>query len=95
MLVFTGYGLILCFAIYIILMFIFSGFSDDDATKFELISLFLSANIVATLVNYFIAKFLNRREMKHTIGAGIPLERALLFFGAGVMVFGLIILYIN
>lgn len=95
MLVFTGYGLILCLFLYVGIMFVVSRFIPESATKFDTVLFLVIGNIIATIINYLIAKQLNKDELKHTIGAGVPLEKAILGLGIGVLVLALIISIAN
>ncbi len=95
MLVFTGYGLILCLFLYVGIMFVISRFIPESATKFDTVLFLVIGNIIATIINYLIAKQLNKDELKHTIGADVPLEKAILGLGIGVLVLALIISIAN
>lgn len=93
MLVFTGYGLILCLFLYIGIMFVVSRFIPESAAKFDTVFFLVIGNIIATVINYLIAKQLNKDGLKHTIGAGIPLEKAVLGLGIGVCILAFIIYF--
>jgi len=92
-LVFTGFGLILCLFLYVGIMFVVSRFIPENTTKFNTVLFLVIGNIIATIINYLIAKQLNKDGLKHTIGAGVSLEKAVLGLGIGVCILAVIIYF--
>lgn len=74
-------------------MFCASRFLGGEATKFDTVIVLIIGNIIATIINYLIAKRLNKNGNQHTIGGDIPLEKAIVGLGVGVTILAIIILY--
>lgn len=66
---------------------------SENTTKFDTVLFLVIGNIIATIINYLIAKQLNKDGLKHTIGAGVSLEKAVLGLGIGVCILAVIIYF--
>lgn len=79
---FSGYGLILVMMDYFGGLVLLSKLSPYLFTteKSQYIAL-LTFHIVMTCINFFLLKYLNRREVKHTV-FGLRLEIAVLIVGS-------------
>lgn len=78
---FSGYGLIIVVVDYFGGLFLLSKISPFlfETEKQQCIALLLF-HIVITGVNFFLSKYLNRKEVKHTV-YGLRLEYVVLFVG--------------
>lgn len=78
---FRGYGLIIVVADYFGGLFLLSKLSPYlfETEKQQYIALLLF-HIAVTVINFFLSKYLNRKEAKHTV-YGLRLEYAVLFVG--------------
>lgn len=84
---FSGYGLIIIVIDYfgglVILSKLISYLFKTERWQYIVLLLF---HIIITFINFFLIKYLNRKEVKHTV-CGLKLEKVVLFVGGIFLLF--------
>lgn len=88
----SGYGIFLVVGIYAATLFgVFKLLPQDTSRMAQVIAIIITV-FAATVVNYFLARFLNRHGCKHTVWGG-KLQNVVLFLGAFLLFLAFFMLY--
>lgn len=91
MIICSGYGLFVVIGVYVLCFFAVSKIMPPYTTDFAQTILLVAVCIFSTIINYIIAKALNKKEVKHTV-YGARLEKVVLCLGAFLLFLALIML---
>lgn len=85
MVIFSGYGLIIVLMDYFGGIFLLSKLSPYlFATEKQQYLALIAFHVIITFINYYLARFLNRKEIRHTVYGG-KLEMVVLIAGVACM----------
>lgn len=91
MILVSGYGLFVIIGVYVISFFAVSKIMPSNTTNFTQTILIVVTCVFTSVINYIIAKLLNKKEVKHTV-CGARLEIVVLCLGAFLLFLALMML---